>query len=141
MGGSNRWDADLGIAQKPLMRREDWQQWIAAGMEVGSHTRTHANLTKVDAAQAQTEIKDSKTELEDTLGCEVRHFCYPYGHFTPEHRDMVAQAGYITATTTHRGRVHAGFDPLALDRIMIARACHLPLFAAKVMSRYEDRRA
>lgn len=140
MGATNRWDEGL-VAEKPLMSLDDWKTWRDAGMDVGSHTRTHAKLTELPPDQARAQIADSKQELEDALGCEVSHFCYPYGWFSPAHRDMVAQAGYRTATTTVRGRVHPGADPFALQRIMVARATHLVQFAAKVMTGYEDRRA
>jgi peptidoglycan/xylan/chitin deacetylase (PgdA/CDA1 family) len=141
MGGTNSWDEDSGIAQKPLMTLQEWRDWRDASMDVGSHTRTHAALTKISVQQARDQIFTSRLELEQALGCEVRHFCYPYGWFGPEHRDMVKEAGYATATTTHRGRVHAGDDPYTLRRIMVARAAHLGLFAAKVMTGYEDRRS
>lgn len=140
LGGSNVWDHSIGITPKPLMTQDEWKQWLAAGMDVGSHTCTHADLTKIDATQLQHEIADSKTELERALQCQVNHFCYPYGRFAPEHLDVVLAAGYHTATTTRRGRVHAGNNPLELNRIMIARACNPILFAAKIMSSYEDKR-
>lgn len=140
-GGTNSWDYDLGVEQKPLMTVEDWRVWRDAGMDIGSHTRTHANLTKLPLEEAREQIVASKQELEQALDCEVRHFCYPYGWFASEHRDMTQQAGYATATTTRRGRVHAGDDPYTLRRIMVARTTHLGLFAAKVMTRYEDKRA
>lgn len=141
IGGTNSWDRHLGIAEKPLMSVNDWRTWRDAGMDIGSHTRTHAALTKLPPGEAREQIASSKHELEQIVDCEVRHFCYPYGWFAPEHRNMVQEAGYVTATTTQRGRVHAGDDPYTLRRIMVARATHLGLFAAKVMTRYEDRRA
>lgn len=140
LGGTNSWDRNTGIAEKPLMTIENWRAWLDAGMEVGSHTRTHADLTKLQTEEALQEISESKRELEEALACEVRHFCYPYGRFTPQHRVMVREAGYVSATTTHRGRIHAGDDPYALSRIMVARATHLGLFTAKVMTGYEDGR-
>lgn len=140
IGGTNAWDHGTGIETKPLMDLQDWQAWLAAGMEVGSHTRTHADLTRLEPTMALHEIKASKAELETALGCEVRHFCYPYGRLQPEHAELVRQSGYRTATTTRRGRASAGDEPFTLRRIMIARATHLALFAAKVMTRYEDRR-
>lgn len=140
MGATNLWDQGL-VAEKPLMSLGDWQRWRDAGMDVGSHTRTHAKLTELPADEARAQIADSKRELEQALGCEVHHFCYPYGWFAPEHRDMVAQAGYRTATTTVRGRVHRGADPFALNRIMVARATNAIQFAAKVMTGYEDKRS
>jgi peptidoglycan/xylan/chitin deacetylase (PgdA/CDA1 family) len=141
MGGTNTWDRHLGITEKPLMSTDDWRTWRDAGMDIGSHTRSHANLTKLSLEEAREEITLSKQELEHALGCEVRHFCYPYGCFDTTHRHTVQQAGYATATTTKRGLVHAGDDPYTLRRIMVARATHLGLFAAKVMTGYEDKRA
>lgn len=140
MGGANVWDRDQGIAQKPLMTQDDWQQWVAAGMDVGSHTCNHVDLTAVPTALAEQEIRESKLALEAALGCEVRHFCYPYGRYAPDHPALVQTSGYATATTTHRGRVHNAHNPYALNRIMVARACNPILFAAKILSGYEDAR-
>ncbi len=141
LAGSNVWDHAMGIQPKPLMNKAEWLQWLQQGMEVGSHTRTHADLNTLDVATATREIAESKTELEIALQCEVRHFCYPYGRMNTSLFRLVAQAGYKTATTTHRGKVHAGYQPYSLNRIMIARACHPILFAAKILTRYEDRHA
>jgi peptidoglycan/xylan/chitin deacetylase (PgdA/CDA1 family) len=91
--------------------------------------------------QAKQQIADSKRELEHLLDCEVRHFCYPYGSYATEHCAMVRDAGYVTATTTQRGRNPTGADPYQLRRIMVACSTHLGLFAAKVLTGYEDRRA
>lgn len=53
---------------------------------------------------------------------------------------MARLAGYATATTTQRGRVHAKDDAYTLKRIMVARATNPLLFCAKIISRYEDKR-
>lgn len=139
MGGSNCWDHGL-VATKPLMTADEWRLWIQAGMELGSHTRTHAKLTDLSAEEAQTQIVGAKHELEQLLDCDVRHFCYPYGSFSPEHCAMVKQSGYITATTMNRGRNQIGDDPYQLRRIMVACSTHLGLFLTKVLTAYEDRR-
>jgi peptidoglycan/xylan/chitin deacetylase (PgdA/CDA1 family) len=140
IGGTNRWDYGK-VAEKPLMTLGNWQRWRDAGMDIGSHTRTHPKLTKLSSDDARDQIANSRHELESALACQVQHFCYPYGDYAPEHRDMVIAAGYLSATTTRRGRTHAGCDAYALPRIMVARATHLLQFAAKVMTDYEDRRA
>jgi len=82
IGGTNVWDHGM-VAEKPLMTLEDWRAWRDAGMDIGSHTRIHANLPQLPSDAALDEIATSKHELEQTIGCEVRHFCYPYGKFTP----------------------------------------------------------
>lgn len=140
VGGTNAWDAGK-VAQKPLMTQQDWLAWHKAGMDVGSHTQTHANLVQLTNDAARQQIVQSKDELQQVLGAEVRHFCYPYGWFKPAHEDMVRAAGYITATSTRRGRVQVGDNPYALNRIMVARATHPLQFFMKVATAYEDKRA
>lgn len=140
IGGTNIWDKDTGIAQKALMTGGEWRTWLNSGMDVGSHTRTHADLTQLCADDAVEQITRSKQELQSTLDCEVRHFCYPYGRFTEEHQSMVAKAGYITSTTTRRGRTQTGDDPLKLRRVLVARATTLIQFALKIATSYEDKR-
>jgi len=139
IGGTNSWDQGL-VAEKPLMTQADWRAWLAGGMDIGSHTRTHADLNQASTEQAREEIAGSKRELETTLGCEVRHFCYPYGRFGAEHSQMAREAGYVTATTTRRGRMHGGDDPMTLRRVLVAQATHLLHFALKIGTTYEDRR-
>ena len=140
IGGTNIWDEGK-VGQKPLMNQQEWRQWRDAGMDIGSHTRTHAKLTELPAIEARDEIANSKAELEQAIGCEVRHFCYPYGWFSTEHEEMVRDAGYVTATTTRRGRVCTGDNTYALRRIMVARATNPLQFFMKIATAYEDRRA
>ena len=140
VGGSNVWDSDK-VQPKPLMTQAEWQAWLQAGMDVGSHTCTHARLTDLDAASAREEIAASRHALQQLLGCEVRHFCYPYGRYDDTHAQMAREAGYASATTTQRGRVQVGDDVFKLQRIMVARATHPLQFLLKVLTRYEDKRS
>lgn len=139
IGGTNSWDRGL-VAEKQLMTAADWRAWLDAGMDIGSHTRTHADLNKLNPDQAREEIAQSRQELEQIFGHPVRHFCYPYGRFGPEHSRMVRDAGYATATTTRRGRAHSGDDPMALRRVLVAQATTLVHLTMKIMTTYEDRR-
>lgn len=139
IGTTNSWD--LGkVKQVPLMKPHELQAWIKSGMDVGSHTRTHSDLTQLDDQAANEQIATSKHELEDLLGQEVRHFCYPYGRFETRHSAMAEACGYISATTTQRGRALAGDHPMTLKRIMIARSTNAAQFAIKLWTGYEDRK-
>lgn len=140
IGGTNLWDKGK-VAEKPLMTLENWRTWRDAGMDIGSHTRTHADLTAISIESARNEIADSKRELEEAIGCNVGHFCYPYGLFYQEHCDYTKQAGFITAATTRRGRVKIGDELSALRRVLIARSTNIFLFLLKITSCYEDRRS
>jgi peptidoglycan/xylan/chitin deacetylase (PgdA/CDA1 family) len=118
IGKQNEWDIAKGDSAEPLMDAAQIKQWLAAGHEIGSHSVTHRNLKQLNAAEAREEIFGSKKALEDTFGVEIRHFCYPFGGWTPAVRDLVAEAGYLTACTVEFGTVEAKADLFALRRII-----------------------
>ena len=140
LGGSNVWDAENGVPARPLMDAAQLRAWVAGGQEVGAHTRNHVDLRALPAAAAREEIAGCRRDLEDVLGAPVRHFCYPYGHYAPEHAAMAREAGYETATTTQRARVAAHDDLFALPRAPVLQSTSLPVLWMKVATRYEDRR-
>lgn len=140
MGKTNAWDESLGIAQALLMNEAEIRQWVAAGQEVGSHTRQHIDLTANDDEVCQLEMALGKSELEAIIGQSVDHFCYPYGHYRSNHMAMAGQLGFVTATTTQRSRCHAQTDLLQLPRVPVLRSTSLPVFWLKVATGYEDRR-
>lgn len=137
--GCNAWDEAIGVPQKPLFSPAEMREWVSGGMDLGAHTRHHADLTQIDHDTAIDEIAGCKQVLQDMIGQEVKHFCYPYGRYSAEHVQMVQDAGYMTATTTHRGRARAGDKLLELRRVLIAHSNHLLLFGAKTLGSYEDR--
>jgi len=118
IGKQNEWDIAKGDSAEPLMDAAQIKQWLAAGHEIGSHSTTHRNLKQLNAADAREEIAASKKALEDKFGVEVRHFCYPFGGWTPQTRDLVVEAGYQTACTVEFGVIDAKSDPFTLQRII-----------------------
>src|SRR5437763_493252 len=65
----------------------------AAGMDVGAHTRTHANLPALPAAALRAEVQGSAQDLRRTLGHPVYWFAYPYGAFDARVEQAVRHAG------------------------------------------------
>jgi len=139
MGITNEWDRALGIASASLMDLDQLKQWIASGQEVGSHTQHHVDLTTTDFQTSQSEILNSRIFLSQQLNTNIQQFCYPYGRFASEHVDIVKSSGYIAATTTARGKVHADDSAFELRRVPVVRSTSLPQFLFKVLSSYEDR--
>ena len=140
LGKTNVWDEAVGIVQTPLMNEAQLCQWAGAGQEVGSHTRLHIDLTASDTENSCLEITSGKSQLEAVLHKPVEHFCYPYGRYQPEHADMVAKTGFVTATTTQRSRCHSQTDMLQLPRVPVLRSTTLLVFWLKIATAYEDRR-
>lgn len=140
LGKTNIWDESQGIAQTPLMNEFEIRQWVAAGQEVGSHTRRHIDLTTHEDEACRVDLALGKSELEAVLGRPVDHFCYPFGRYGPSHMVMANQLGFVTATTTQRSRCHAQTDFLQLPRVPVLRSTSLPVFWLKIATGYEDRR-
>ena len=134
IGKTDEWDTPIGEPPQRLMDADQIRAWLGAGHEIGAHTMTHPRLADLPPAQARAEIFDSKARLEDVFGVPVRHFCYPYGNYDDRVRNLVAEAGYLTAcaaSTNDRtfGPNRPGVPPLELRRIM---ACNRPSLARVV---------
>jgi peptidoglycan/xylan/chitin deacetylase (PgdA/CDA1 family) len=116
LGQTNVWQQEAGDVSEPLMEEAQVRDWLAAGQEIGSHTSTHPRLTRLSLEVAREEIRASKKKLEDRFGVPIHHFCYPYGDWNPPVRDLVAEAGYLSACTTKVGLNQAGAPPFELKR-------------------------
>ncbi len=140
LGQTNTWDRATGIAQTALMDGAQLRQWLAGGQEVGAHTRHHVRLTQAGDSTCMEEIGLSKSELEQVTDSPVRHFCYPYGEYRPDHVAMARAAGFESVTTTQRSRCLAGEDMMQLPRVPVLHSTSLPLLWLKLGTAYEDRR-
>ena len=118
IGQFNEWDVQLGEVRAPLMSAEQVREWLAAGHEIGAHTLKHPFLTRISFREAREEIFYGKKKLEDLFGVAIRHFAYPYGDWNEPVRDLVREAGYVTACTTEFGLNTRETHPFALNRIM-----------------------
>ena len=73
---------------------------ISARHEIGSHTRDHCYLNTVDLHEAESQIINGKSELEDLLGSGVEGFCYPGGKWSQSIENLVKNAGFSYARGT-----------------------------------------
>lgn len=144
LGGTNAWDAPLGIPQVSLMDAQQLQQWQACGQEVGCHSQNHIPLVGLTPDALEAEIADSREQLMSKLGsaAPVAHFCYPYGAFDAAATAVVRKVGYLTATTTVRGRLDTARlqDLLLIPRVLMSRSSTWLHLLLKCFTRYEDRR-
>ncbi len=103
------------------MTVSDLRAMRAAGHEIGSHTHSHAILTKCDDAQVARELAESRAHLSDWLDEEVAGFCYPNGDHDDRVRAATRTAGYSWACGTNSGAHRSGDDPFAIRRLDVTR--------------------
>lgn len=101
-----------------LMSKDDIASWSSKGISFGAHSRTHADLTTVDAAQLDDEIEGSKHELFGITGRPVDTFAYPYGRYD-DAVERKAFASFDACFTVKEG-LNSVTTPLsALRRTMV----------------------
>lgn len=119
-GGEAAWLAADGHPTPPLMTYSQLREIKARGVEVGSHANSHVRLAELSFEAQFKELASSKDRLQQELGSDVMHACYPYGSYSMETMRAAQQAGYISAMTCERGAAVAGQDLLGLPRKAIS---------------------
>ena len=118
------------IGSPSSVSAEQVQEMDLNGIQIGSHTVSHADLTKTSAQELGRQLQESKASLEALVGHPVLDFCYPSGAVTPRVAAAVAAAGYQTATTTAPGNVHSQTDRFLWGRVRVGGGERLDRFAA-----------
>ncbi|MBV9213383.1 MAG: polysaccharide deacetylase family protein [Actinobacteria bacterium] len=108
--------------EQGFLSSDQIRQLEAAGMDVGAHTRTHADLPVLPAARRRSEIDGSASDLRQILGHPVYWFAYPYGAFDPAVVAAVRRAGFLLAVTTKAGTTASTSAPLEIPRIHVGRS-------------------
>ncbi len=106
----------------PMMTLDRAALLEQSGMEVGSHTVTHAQLDTLAPKALARELLDSRAALEDALGHAVRHLAYPHGYNDGRVRRMAAAAGYETATAVRHALSSDRDDAYRIARLIVRRS-------------------
>jgi len=132
VGKPNPWMATGSGAR--MMNEDELREVAAAGIEIGAHTVTHPDLSRLDYDACVDEAAGSRRELERLLGVSVRTFAYPYCRFGPAARAAVERAGFEAAVTCQG---LGSWDRFELKRSLITGKDELPMFLLKLTDAYQ----
>jgi peptidoglycan/xylan/chitin deacetylase (PgdA/CDA1 family) len=132
LGAHNDWMTARGFPERALMSSAEMLEMQAAGVGIGSHTRTHPRLTQIDPQRAAQEIRISRERLQALTSSAVDHFAYPFGLHDENAEQAVAAAGYRTACSTRSGFNGEGIERFLLRRIEICGSDTLWHFRQKL---------
>lgn len=116
----------LGADGEPGGRPLTWAmlaEMQRAGITVGSHTSTHAWLTRERPDRVREELLASRLRIEERLQAATRHIAYPDGRFDAATLGAVAAAGYRFGYTTCRHRDPSRPLLTIPRRLLWERAC------------------
>lgn len=90
------------------------EEFLAAGFEIGSHTRYHPYLTKESDEDLRDELTVSAQALKDRFGIEVRSIAWPFGLVDDRVIAAATAAGYEAGRGLSHGRTQRADDRMDL---------------------------
>lgn len=100
---------------------EQIRAMAGAGIEIGAHTATHADLGAIrDRQTLRYEILDAMRRLEEIVQRKVRYFAFPYGQYVNMSSaafQMAREAGFEAVCSAYGGYNFPGDDPFHLQRV------------------------
>ena len=105
---------------KRPMSMEELERTIASPLiDIGAHTRNHADLGAIPAADVRAEVEGSRRDIAEWVGEPPAAFSYPFGQHGPGARQTVRRAGFDLGTGTHPMAVTWLSDRYELGRLWV----------------------
>jgi peptidoglycan/xylan/chitin deacetylase (PgdA/CDA1 family) len=134
IGSTSQWDSFN--KNKPLLDWQELKEVARLGYDIGSHSKTHPDLTMLTNEQLQDELSQSKQMLENELHITIPSFSYPFGKYTDREIEAVKNTGYLSAVTVRDSLGNdSKTDVFAIERVAMSNKDSLYDFAVKVSGR------
>lgn len=109
-----------GEGPREHLSKEDIIQMSRNGIEFGSHSMNHKLFNQISREEIESEVAESKKEIEALVQKSCTIFAYPAGFYNDDAISALKQNGYIGAFTTVYGSdEETNLD--ALNRVEILR--------------------
>jgi peptidoglycan/xylan/chitin deacetylase (PgdA/CDA1 family) len=109
-----------------------WSQLLemhSAGMEIGSHSVSHAVPSKLNATELWDELAKSKGILQERIGAPVISFSLPTGFHNSKVESFAREAGYSFVCNSRAGYLNTrSLQSFNIRRIAIKRTTSLKEF-------------
>jgi len=113
-------DVAAGVRLRPNTIQEI-RAMAGGGIEIGAHTRTHADLgAPQNASRLRDELIGSREDLQQAIGKPVRYFAFPFGlhaNLSVEAFRIAHEAGLAGVCSAYGAYNWPGDDPFHLKRI------------------------
>ena len=111
----------FGEAERPerVMSAEQLRDLPEDLITIGSHSVTHPFLPTLGKEAARREIVDSRAQLSELLGRDIRLFSFPFGGFSKELIRRCREAGYHRVFTTLPDYAFCSNHEFAVGRVRV----------------------
>lgn len=90
------------LPRAPLMSWQQVEGLASCDWEIGAHTHSHADLSRLAATEVEAELITCKREIEQRLGGQVESFAYPFGALSAQAAAVAARHFRACCTTLLR---------------------------------------
>lgn len=102
---------------KELLSYENVRHLAHCGWDIGCHSATHADFSRLSADDIRCEITDAKRDIEKNIGLPVKYFAYPKGQYTREIVDEVRNSGFQLGFTVEHNLLDYSSNKYLLPRV------------------------
>lgn len=102
------------------MTSQQLKEMADYGIDIQSHTASHAHLNQLTYEEQLNELKTSKEKLESITEKPVISIAYPFGDYDDNTILASKEAGYSLSFNTNRGLSDRTDNPLSLNRIYVS---------------------
>lgn len=114
------------------------KEMISTGLvEVGSHTVSHKDSTRISNNALLKEFVDSKSIIEKNIGTPIFILAYPYGSANASVYETAKQAGYLGAVRVLAGGRPSVNNLFSWRRMVVDNADAGPLFLKKIFTAFQ----
>jgi peptidoglycan/xylan/chitin deacetylase (PgdA/CDA1 family) len=103
---------------------------------IGSHSVTHPNFLAIDLVGAESELRQSKADLEALLGRPVKLFSFPHGACDRRIVEMAKVAGYRRVFTIEPESTLPTTDEFVIGRVAVGPTDWPAEFRLKLLGAY-----
>lgn len=99
-------ECEIPQPKRRFLNWDEAREMRDAGMEIGSHTRSHAILGRLSPEVQKQELEVSKQQIEAHIGGRVRGLAYPVGErncFSKTTERIAIEAGYSMCFSAYGG--------------------------------------
>lgn len=139
LGQKPRWEMPENYPDKNeiVISKEQIEQLDKEGFEIFSHTLSHPVLTEINDDRLETELVESKQELERIVNHEIIGISYPHGACGNRVCEAAERAGYKLGFTIEPSMVESSTDNLKIGRFSVSARENLFKFELKVSGAYQ----
>jgi peptidoglycan/xylan/chitin deacetylase (PgdA/CDA1 family) len=125
----------LGGPPDRMLTWAQLRELSSAGIEIGGHSHSHAELDQLSTPAVRNELSDSRHILQDGLGHQIHSFAYPFGYCSRRVKSLAAESGYRQAAAVGN-TIDSARDPFRVPRLTIRRSITQRVYARIVYQQW-----